>query len=208
MHVLVICDDNWHPGDIVRKGLNPLQNNNFEFDFIFDANEFDKKKLSCYPIIIFSKSNNVSRETTDPWVTSDVENAFTTYVENGGGLLVIHSGTAGYKKNKDFSNLIGGVFNHHPLQCDVTIEACKNNSIIDEDIKFRVFDEHYFMNMEDENVDVFMNTISMSGKQPGGWTKSVGKGRICVLTPGHNLKVWLNEDFQNILKSCLNWCVI
>ena len=206
MHVLVLCDDRWHPGDIVRNGLEPLQNSKVEFDFIFDASEFNVEKLRNYPIIIFSKSNNISSTNADTWVTTDVENKLTKYVKDGGGLLVIHSGTAGYKETVKFSKLIGGVFDHHPKQCDVIVEPIKNNPIIDQNIKFTIFDEHYFMNMKDENANIFMNTISKNGKQPGGWTRAVGEGRICVITPGHNLEVWLNEHFQSILKNCLSWC--
>ena len=56
------------------------------------------------------------------------------------------------------------------------------------------------MNMTDDNANVFIYTTSKNGNQPGGWTKEDGKGRICVITPGHNLEVWLNEHFQIILR--------
>ncbi|MBC8062700.1 MAG: ThuA domain-containing protein [Clostridiaceae bacterium] len=206
MNVLVICDDRWHPGEVVRAGVDPLQNKGFEFDFIFDASEFTEDKIKNYPVIIFSKSNNISSTNTDTWVTSEVENEFTKYVKNGGGLLVIHSGTAGYKENIMFSKLLGGVFEHHPEQCNVIVETIKNNPIIYENIEFTIFDEHYFMNMKEDIANVFMTTTSKNGKQPGGWIRTEGEGRICVITPGHNLEVWLNKDFQNILRSSLNWC--
>lgn len=30
--------------------------------------------------------------------------------------------------------------------------------------------------------------------------------RVCVLTPGHNLEVWLHPGFQALLRHALNWC--
>jgi len=39
-----------------------------------------------------------------------------------------------------------------------------------------------------------------------GYVRTQGRGRVCVLTPGHNLPVWLNPQFQKLLTNALNWC--
>jgi type 1 glutamine amidotransferase len=53
---------------------------------------------------------------------------------------------------------------------------------------------------------VFLTTTSEHGTQPGGWTRTEGEGRVCVLTPGHNLEVWLQPSFQALLLNTLRWC--
>ncbi len=37
MRALVICDDRWHPAQVPRKGLEPLNREGFSFDFIEQA---------------------------------------------------------------------------------------------------------------------------------------------------------------------------
>ena len=63
--------------------------------------------------------------------------------------------------------------------------------------------------MEIDNADkihVFLTAASQHGIQPAGWTRYHGAGRVCVLTPGHNLDVWLHESYQVLLKNAVNWC--
>jgi type 1 glutamine amidotransferase len=52
--------------------------------------------------------------------------------------------------------------------------------------------------------DPYHNTVASI--QPAGYVRSQGKGRVCVLTPGHNLPVWHNPQFQLTLSNALYWC--
>ncbi len=54
--------------------------------------------------------------------------------------------------------------------------------------------------------DVFLTATSQRGTQPAGWMRGMWKGRVCVLTPGHNLEVWLHPGFQTLLRNALSWC--
>jgi type 1 glutamine amidotransferase len=67
-------------------------------------------------------------------------------------------------------------------------------------------DEHYFMAMDDPGVDIFMTTCSEHGEQPAGWRRTEGPGRVAVLTPGHNLEVWLHSSYQTMILNALRWC--
>ena len=52
------------------------------------------------------------------------------------------------------------------------------------------------MLLDDTEADVFMTATSEHGTQPGGWTRTEGAGRVCMLTPGHNVEVWLHPSYQ------------
>lgn len=67
-------------------------------------------------------------------------------------------------------------------------------------------DEHYFMEIDDPQIDVFLTTSSQHGILPGGWTRTEGKGRVCVLTPGHHVEVWRHPSYQALIKNGLDWC--
>jgi type 1 glutamine amidotransferase len=101
--------------------------------------------------------------------------------------------------------LIGGTFLHHPPQCPVTVEPKRRSPLTKGVMPFTVQDEHYFAKLDDARAKVFLHSRSEHGVQPAGWTRIEGKGRVCVLTPGHNLKVWLHPMFQTLLLNAMCW---
>jgi type 1 glutamine amidotransferase len=62
------------------------------------------------------------------------------------------------------------------------------------------------MEVDDREADVFLTTVSEHGTQPGGWTRTAGAGRVCMLTPGHNVEVWLHPSYQVVVENSLRWC--
>jgi type 1 glutamine amidotransferase len=128
------------------------------------------------------------------------------YVRQGNGLLVLHSGSAGYQETPILRSLLGGVFLHHPPQGPVTVEPKPGHPLATGSAAFTLTDEYYFMACDDPQVDVFLTTTSKHGTQPGGWTRRDGQGRVCMLTPGHNLEVWLHPSYQALLRNALEWC--
>jgi uncharacterized protein len=206
MKTLVLCDDFWHPARVPRAGLEPLCEAGFEFDWIEDAGEWSAVRMAGYPLVVLTKSNNVSSANPVPWVTDEVQSVFVDYVRAGGGLLAIHSGLAGYENTAALRALLGGVFVQHPPQCPVTVDPQPSHALTAGSAPFTVQDEHYHMALDDANAGVFMTATSQHGTQPAGWTRADGAGRVCVLTPGHNLDVWLQPSYQALIRNALRWC--
>ncbi len=198
---LVLIDDHWHPGAIPRKGLTGLG----DFDWIDDGQEWTVERMHRYQFLVLVKANQINSENTDPWADDTTGDAFDSYVRWGGGLLVIHSGVSGYEKIPSMRGLPAGAFASHPPQCSVTVEPLAGHPMCEGVQPFTEIDEHYFMHFDDPAADVFLHSRSDHGIQPAGWTRQVGRGRVCVLTPGHNLEVWLNPDFQRLLRNSLAW---
>jgi uncharacterized protein len=206
MQILVLCDDLWHPARVPREGLKGLEGQEFRFDWIEDARDWSAERMADYPLVILTKSNHISSSDQSGWMTDDVQAAFAEYVRKGNGLLAIHSGTVGYQQMPVLRSLLGGVFTQHPEQCLVTMESRLDHPFAAGISPFTLKDEHYFMKLDDSQVDVFMITRSEHGEQPGGWRRVEGTGRIVVLSPGHNLEVWLHPGFQKLLLNSLRWC--
>jgi len=206
MKVLVLCDDYWHPGRIPREGLRALHANEFAFEWIEDARDLSPDTMMAYPLVILTKSNKVSSNDQAGWMTEEMQAAFSEYVRKGNGLLAIHSGTAEYEHKPVLRSLLGGIFHHHPEQCPVTVTPHEGHPLCAGASSFTLKDEHYFMAMDDPDVDVFVTTSSEHGEQPGAWKRVEGNGRVAVLTPGHNLEVWLHSSFQTLVVNCLRWC--
>ena len=205
--VLVLCDDKWHPAKTPREGLGALPDIDFTFDWIEHAQDWSAERMAAYPLVILTKSNNVSSTDTAKWMTDATQHTFVDYVHRGGGLLAIHSGTAEYRETTKLRRLLGGVFVHHPKQCPVTVTPKAGHLLTAGSITFTLQDEHYFMEMGEEPVDIFLTSKSEHGEQPAGWTRTEGDGRVCVLTPGHNVEVWLEPAYQRLITNAMQWCV-
>lgn len=88
----------------------------------------------------------------------------------------------------------------------MTVDPIAGHPLVAGMTPFTVFDEHYQMALDDQEVDVFLTTTSEHGTQPGGWTRTEGTGRVCMICPGHNVEVWLEPSFQTVLLNALRWC--
>ncbi|GGO02943.1 ThuA domain-containing protein [Saccharibacillus kuerlensis] len=206
MKVWVICKDRWHPAETIRQGLAKLNEEEFAFTITENMEEFDSGQLEQYPVVLVCRSNSQTEEEKAFWMNEQVQQAFVHYVERGGSLLAVHAGTAGYEEGEIFRRLCGGAFIHHPEACEVTIQPENRHPIAQGVEAFTVHDEHYFMEWEDPIADLIMTTVSEHGAQPGGWTRTHGRGRVCVLTPGHEPEVWNHPMYGRLLRNALYWC--
>jgi type 1 glutamine amidotransferase len=210
IQVLVLCDDKWHPARNARAGTEMLATEalgteHFRFDVIEDGREWTAERMKNYEVVLLTKANQISAVENEPWITPAVEDAFLEYVRAGGGLLVVHSGTI-VAELPTLRRVIGGAFIQHPPRCEVTVTPQGDHPITVDVEPFTVLDEHYFMDTDDPEALHFLSTTSDHGAQSGGWLREEGEGRVCVLTPGHLVEVWLHSEFQTLLRNGLLWC--
>ncbi|MCL2577256.1 MAG: ThuA domain-containing protein [Defluviitaleaceae bacterium] len=221
MKILLFCDDFYHPGNIPAEGLKNI----FEIDEVFDASDFKLETLANYDVIVMSKCDHISQVNNNPWKTVEVQSEFVKYVENGGGLLVTHSGiVAGENGSTEvLDKLIGCRFASHPNNCPVTVGALKPHPITKGVGIFRETDEHYHIEILADDVDILAASFAdAQGDEsqyesepyfnapayiaPAAYVRTQGKGRVCVLTPGHVSEVWFNPEFMKIIKNAVRWC--
>lgn len=205
MKILLICNDFYHPGEVVAGGLSFLRNEGHALDVQSDASFFQPDTLKLYDAVFFSKSDETSAANRAKWETPEVQHAFLEYVEHGGGLLAIHSGIVGHEGTERLRNLIGCRFTHHPEQCTVKVRPVKRHAITENIKEFVVFDEHYFIDILADDIDILMHSISPHGETPACYTRTQGNGRICVFTPGHNITVFNNREVRKIILNALEW---
>ena len=117
MNVLVICDDIWHPGEVIVRGLKPLEKLGYELDFVMAAKDIlTKDMLYDYDVIINAKGNAHSPANAgSPWfedtVTAVMPNDFKEYIESGRGFIALHSGNTYHPETRmDMVELIGNEF--------------------------------------------------------------------------------------------------
>ncbi len=224
MKVLVICDDMWHPGEVVERGLQSLSGEGYTFDVVKTAKDIlTPEKLTQYDALLIAKSNNVNAANTAPWfedtVTEVGPDELRAYLEAGGGIVFVHSATCISEKHmreaderfrrpaREMGKLVGCTMNGHPLRCNCSAYITDPDSPIAQGVEgFTVHDEHYLITDLAGDAKVFLKWDSEpGGTQDAGWTRTVGKGRTVVLTPGHTLAVWEHPQFRKLLVNAFDW---
>ena len=215
MKVLVICDDFWHPGEIVARGLKPLEKEGYELDIVMHARDIlTKEMIRGYDVIVNAKSNVFSPANSAPWFdaglpTMVMPRDFRAYVEEGHGFIALHAGNC-YSREKcpDMADLTGNDFIGHPAQCDVTYRAAGNHPVTRGVEAFTVRDEHYILDVFAADAEVFLTGTSDSeaGTQTAGYARRMGRGRFVCLSPGHNCHVLLHPQFRKLMANALDWC--
>ena len=223
MKALLICDDHAHPGEVPIRGTAPLAEKGIDIEIMEDASYFDPAALPGYDVVIMVKCDHISPTDHTSWKTDAVQDAFIEYVENGGGLLVIHNGTVPGDNTQKLDKLAGCRFAFHPNDCPVTVQALKPHPITEGVEMFTEDDEHYRLEILAEDIDIFLASYAPPqgskakyDTEPyfnvpacisaAGYTRTQGKGRVCVLTPGHNHNVWANASFQRLVENAIKWC--
>ena len=200
-----MCDDAWHPAEVLQRGFGLLADSTFAFEFVKHGANWSPAVMNEFPLVVVGKANHLCSTDQRPWLAGGSQSAFPQFVQGGGGLVLVHAGTC-YKELSEMRAVIGGAFLQHPDQCPVTVEPKAGHPLTADVSKFTVSDEHYFMALDDPQADVFLHSRSEHGVQPAGWTRTAtGGGRVCALTPGHNLEVWLHPEFQKLLLNALRW---
>ncbi len=199
MRVLVIAGDYYHPAEVVEDGISSIKD--VEFTVTQTKDEFKK-----YDVVMLCKSNRISAEDAGTYMDGAFEEELSEWVHQGGGLLTVHAGTTAPKTAGKLLQLIGSKFNHHPEECEVHCVPVAEHTMVQGIKEFAVKDEHYFLDIEATDISVFLQSVSENGTQIAGYTRCMGKGRVAVLTPGHNTAVWHEPGMQELLYRSIFWC--
>ena len=213
MKILILCDDKWHPAEVVERGLAFLAEEGHALDFVRDAKDIlTPAFLGRYPVVINAKGNALTGANDAPWFEEGVTEAgpeeLREYVEAGGGFLSLHAGNSfKAEENKAYTDFVGNSFVKHPPRCTVRVTVDRTHPVTEGVHDFEIRDEHYELEHLAADILPLLSTVSESGgKQTGGYVRSIGKGRLCVLTPGHILSVWENEEYRKLVRNAVFWC--
>ena len=149
---------------------------------------------------------------------------------NGTGYAGWHGGIAdSYRNSSDYLHMMGGQFANHPgkdpSECigeqsdnyvpyTVNMTELGKKHVITKDIEdFDLTTEQYWV-LHDDYLDVLATTTqkvrpwdpwNREVTSPAIWTRNWGKGKIFVITCGHNLEVVLNPNVKKIIERGLLW---
>ncbi len=189
----------------------------FEVEFSKDIYKFGKKSLKEYDAVVLNNNCSVGPRRDllldvldqDKTMTDDqrktkaaeLESNLIEYVKKGGGLMVVHGAIVMQNNSMPFSEMVGGSFDYHPVQQEITLELCEPNHPLVKAFGGKTFvhtDEPYLFNKAYTQKNfrplLYMDTNKLTQKTKEidekikyvSWIKRFGKGRVFYVSPSHN----------------------
>lgn len=202
----------------VKALKNLATENNWQLFHTEESQYFTNENLDTLDLIIFL-------QTTGNIFGDEQKQAIEQFVEKGGGLLTIHSGTVTENDWKWYIDNLGAVFvGHPPVQEGKLIIEDRNHPSTDffPDSIWVIEDEWYFFDRNPrEDVHVLMSIGELSknvdnkewfdpvdqglGDHPLVWYRHVGHGRIFQTALGHPPELYSDSNFIKHLKGAILW---
>ena len=196
-HVVALVGDYWHPQHMIREALEKAAESAGGIRLAFAGHgEFPERLAGRPDAVVLFKQNplNAPDEPLSPWMTPAIEEAVVRYVEGGGRWLAWHTGMAGYDKDGAYVDMLRGRFLHHPPMQEVAYIRTSDGAEV-----MTLFDEHYFVEVDEARTNVFLRSRSAEGESLAGWEHPFGRGRVCCLAPAHAREALLDPRFQALL---------
>ncbi|MFW6022165.1 MAG: ThuA domain-containing protein [Halanaerobiaceae bacterium] len=209
--VLALVGDYYHPADYLTEGLNSILSANYSIHVEKDYQDIPWDIINEYDLFILAASGNLMsdpKESNDMWMEDYHESQIHNFVIQGGGLLVLHSGLAGYSIDSPFRELVKGHFiQHPPNHLEIVIKPVEEHEVNNDIEDFVIKDEQYFVEVDVDTIVFLKGMSKIFGPSTAGWAHNYEEGRVCCLTPGHTLEVLTNEMMTTLIKNAVNWCL-
>lgn len=208
--IITVLGDFYHEHNLIFEALSTaLRSLGTEFEIrdvsIGEMPKFLQDKPDL--VILFKEDRlNPQDAVVKGWMTHKIEQLIVEYVTDGGSWMAWHAGLASYPEGGLYNTMLRGYFKYHPSENKmVRYYPADSSAILRKDAVFDAIDEHYFVECDSANTDVFLFSESVDGKSAAGWTHEYGKGRVCCLTPAHRAEGLMNPVMGEILLKVVQW---
>lgn len=196
--IVAVPGDYWHSREMIEEALQAAERRlgNVRIQSVDTENELLEQLARRPAAVIIYRCRTLNGPDEEPkvWLSSAGEQAIVQYVANGGSILAWHSGLAFYEKESAYVEMLRGRFLHHPPMKHVDyIDAVTGETIM------TLFDEHYFVEVDEDRTEVFLYSLAGKDRQIAGWMHTYGQGKVCCLAPAHDRAALHQEKFQKLL---------
>jgi type 1 glutamine amidotransferase len=229
IHVLVVtATQGWRhtePIDVSKERLKALDSSaGFRFEFTEDPASLNATNLSQYDVLFLDNStlriapNGASDSASLAalrWpsaglthaVTPEQQEAITSFVHGGKGLVVVHSGIDAFYGWPEYREMVGGgLFERHPFtrEARVTIEDPKDPSVshLGSSVNFK--EEYYYLDKNPRPTSHVLASLDLTSvgdttrtDHPLMFIRRYGEGRVYVNLLGHFGDTWKRDDYFN-----------
>jgi len=169
---------------------------------LFDTNVTENRDELVAPNI--DKYDLVIIYTTGFDITPEQEKGLVAFVENGKGLVGIHSATDSFKNSDAYWKLVCGRFTGHGHKDFHVNITGKSHPVVKGMSGFDINDETYVHKFSPESKPIFLTRRDDDG-EPSAWVQYYGKGRVFVTGLGHDKEAWDAPGFQQLVIRGMLW---
>lgn len=211
--ILILSGDYWHPASVLNKGLSTaFESDDYQPHCFEHPGQIPWDRLDAYDVFLLAQWGKIHHDqqgAKNHWMDSALQQTLEAYVQQGGGLFVLHSGLADYDQNGLFRKVVKGHFIHHP-QDHPAIEitpAPVDHPILKGVDAFTITDEQYFVDWDQQDTtQLLIGNSEEYGACAAASAHPWGDGRVFSLTPGHKEEVLFHPMMQRLIQNGTRWC--
>jgi len=134
-------------------------------------------------------------------ITPEQLGAVKSFVEQGGGFVPVHCGSACFKKTEGYIDLVGGQIEGHGDGVFTARVVEPLHPAMKGYTPFETWDETYRHHRLSKDITI----LQRRDEEPWTWVRQQGKGRIFYTAHGHDERCWNQEGFHDLLERGLRW---
>jgi putative membrane-bound dehydrogenase-like protein len=135
------------------------------------------------------------------------EAALKEYVQSGKALIPIHSASYCFRNSDWYVGAVGGQFSEHGDGKFTASIVDKEHPAMQGLAEFETWDETYVHTAVNPDMQVLMERVEGSKREPYTWVRNEGKGRVFYTAYGHNEETWKQPEFQKLVANGILWAV-
>jgi uncharacterized protein len=196
--VLFLGGDGHHePAERAKEALPALAYNGIDLFYTADPADLNDANLDDYHALVFYNNQ--------PYVSDEQMAALHGFLEEGGGLVVLHSASASFQNSEAFIRLVGAAFKSHGTGTFGAVRVEPNHPAIAGVPTFETWDETYVHTKHNPDRTVLEVRRQDGHDEPWTWVRTYGDGRVFYTAWGHDERTWGNEGFQELLARGIKW---
>ncbi|HEX7121560.1 MAG TPA: PVC-type heme-binding CxxCH protein [Gemmatimonadaceae bacterium] len=201
IRVLFLGDNGHHrPTERAKQILPALARNGIDLFYTDAREDLNDEELDRYHALVLYNNHL----TVEP----DQLNALLRFVENGGGLVVLHCASASFQNSEEFIRLVGAAFKSHGTGTFRAVRVAGDHPAIRGVPVFESWDETYVHTKHNPVNRTVLEVRRENGHdEPWTWVRTYGRGRVFYTAWGHDGRTWGNEGFQQLVGQGIRWAV-
>ena len=181
----------WLAIELFKSGINLSYTN--------DPQDLNEENLAKYDGLIIYANHDA--------LAPAQEAALKSFVENGKGLIPLHSAAGCFMNSEWYVNTVGGQFASHGNGTFTTQIVKPEHPVMAGITEFSTTDETYVHQKLNPDIQVLMERTEGAKKEPYTWVRNQGKGRVFYTAYGHDDATWKNGSFLKLVRNGVLWAI-
>lgn len=181
----------WLATSIFSSGINLTYTESLE--------DLNPENLSKYDGLVIYANHD--------YLAPEQEKALKGFLEDGKGLIPLHSATGCFKNSDWYINTIGGQFASHGVGDFKGTVTDPSHPIMSGLSEFETWDETYVHQKLNPEMTVLMERVEGNHREPYTWVLEPEDGRVFYTAYGHNDSTWTNPGFLKLVENGIFWAI-